>query len=90
MPWEERSALPDSIIVRTQHGKLLMRSDAAIYVLERLGGMWRVIAFPMSLVPRAVRDTVYDFIARIRHRLCARPDTVCPILPVDLRARFQP
>jgi predicted DCC family thiol-disulfide oxidoreductase YuxK len=31
----------------------------------------------------------YDFIARIRYRLFARPDDVCPILPKHLRDRFQ-
>jgi predicted DCC family thiol-disulfide oxidoreductase YuxK len=89
MTVEQRAALPDSVVVRTETGELLTRSEAALYILQRLGGMWRVIAMAMRLVPGGLRNVVYDFIARIRYRLFARPKTACPLLPPDLRARFQ-
>jgi predicted DCC family thiol-disulfide oxidoreductase YuxK len=86
---EDRSGLPDSVIVRTDQGELLTRSDAVTYTLERLGGLWRVIAFPMRLLPKRFRNSAYDFVARIRYRLFPRAQTICPILPSDLRSRFQ-
>jgi predicted DCC family thiol-disulfide oxidoreductase YuxK len=39
-------------------------------------------------VPEALRDRVYDWIAHNRRRFFARPETACPLLPQDLRARF--
>src|SRR5262249_25666758 len=86
---EQRSALPDSIVVRTENGELLVRSDAVIYTFQRLGGLWRIMAAALSLVPLAFRNRVYDFIARIRHRVFGPALTVCPVLPADLRSRFQ-
>jgi predicted DCC family thiol-disulfide oxidoreductase YuxK len=86
---ENRSGLPDSVIIRTERGELLTRSAAVIYTMERLGGLWRVIAYPLRLVPKSLRNSAYDFIARIRYRLFPRANTICPILPADLRARFR-
>ena len=86
---DQRAALPDSVVVRTEAGELLARSDAVIYVLQRLGGLWRVIAAGLLLAPRGLRNMAYTFVARIRHRLFARETTSCPLLPADLRSRFQ-
>jgi predicted DCC family thiol-disulfide oxidoreductase YuxK len=86
------SPLPDdsdSVVVRTEEGRLLRRSDAMIYVLDRLGGLWRAIAVGMRLVPRVGRDFVYDFVARRRYGWFGREATACPVLPPDLRSRFQ-
>jgi predicted DCC family thiol-disulfide oxidoreductase YuxK len=80
--------LPDSVVVRTPDGAVLTKSDAALRMLSRLGGLWRVAAIVGGLVPRSIRNVVYDFIARIRYKLFARPKEACPLLPPDLRARF--
>lgn len=80
--------LPDSIVVRTDVGTLLVKSDAALHLARRLGGFWRILATIGRLVPRSLRNRAYDFVARIRYRLFARPKEACPILPPDLRARF--
>jgi len=86
---EQRAALPDSVVVSTEAGELLARSDAVIYVLQRLGGLWRVIAAGLLLAPSGLRNAAYDFVARIRHRLFAREANACPLVPADLRSRFQ-
>lgn len=83
-----RQALPDSVIVLTRDGKLLTRSDAALYLGERVGGGWRIAAKIGKIVPRFLRDIVYDGIASIRHKLFAKPTDACPLLPPDLRKRF--
>jgi predicted DCC family thiol-disulfide oxidoreductase YuxK len=80
--------LPDSIVVRTAAGELLMRTDGVLYLMSRLGGLWRILGFVASWIPRPLRDAAYDAFARIRYRLVARPKDACPILPPDLRARF--
>jgi predicted DCC family thiol-disulfide oxidoreductase YuxK len=83
-----RATLPDTIVLRTSDGKLLVRSDAFIHILRRLGGPWTPLATALNLVPRSIRDGVYDFVARIRHRLFACPTDTCPVLPPNQRARF--
>jgi predicted DCC family thiol-disulfide oxidoreductase YuxK len=90
IPEPDRKGLPDSIIVRTSDGRLLVRSDASLYVMQRLGGVWAALAALARLVPRFLRDAVYDFVARIRLRLFAKPDDYCPLVPRELRTRFLP
>jgi predicted DCC family thiol-disulfide oxidoreductase YuxK len=87
---ERRVGLPDSVVVLTRDGELLLRSAAFLHILRRLGGGWGVLAGVLSVVPPGLRDFVYDFIARIRYRVFGRRDDLCPIVPADLRARFDP
>jgi predicted DCC family thiol-disulfide oxidoreductase YuxK len=44
----------------------------------------------MAVIPRPLRDVLYDFVARIRYRVFGRCDDLCPVVPPDLRARFDP
>jgi predicted DCC family thiol-disulfide oxidoreductase YuxK len=90
VPEAERSGLPDSLVLRTEEGALLTRSAAVLHVLRRLGGFFRLLAALGGIVPGVLRDALYDFVARVRFRLFARPDDVCPLVPRDQRARFLP
>jgi predicted DCC family thiol-disulfide oxidoreductase YuxK len=90
VPEPDRVGLPDSIVVRMSDGHLLVRSSAILYTLSRLGGFWAFLAGLGRLVPRPVRDALYDFIARVRFRLFAQPAGYCPLVPKALRARFLP
>ena len=86
---QQRTHLPDSLVLLTGDGRLLFKSAAALTVADQLGGAWRVLARLARLVPRPISDAVYDGIARIRHVLFSRPSDVCPILPPHQRARFE-
>lgn len=55
----------DSVVVVQGH-RVLVKSDAALTVLARLGGVWRLSA-AARVIPRFVRDAVYDLIARHRY-----------------------
>ena len=57
---------------------LLSRSDAALFVLRELGGIWRVAARAIQLLPPAVRDWGYRAIASNRYRIFGRYET-CPL-----------
>src|SRR5262249_26695650 len=85
---EEQAILPSSVVVRTAQGTLLIRARAVLYIMRRLGGLWRLLAAMAVFVPISFLDKLYDGVARIRHRLFQAPKTVCPILPVPLRQRF--
>jgi predicted DCC family thiol-disulfide oxidoreductase YuxK len=86
---EQRRAVGDTVVVITPEGEVLSRSDAAIHIGDRLGGGWRLVTTVLRVVPRAVRDAVYDAVARVRHRLASAPKEACPILSKPLRERFE-
>jgi predicted DCC family thiol-disulfide oxidoreductase YuxK len=44
----------------------------------------------VAAIPHPQRDAVYDFAARIRYRAFGRQDDLCPIVPPELRERFDP
>jgi predicted DCC family thiol-disulfide oxidoreductase YuxK len=87
---DRRAGLPDSIVVLTREGALLVRSNAFLHILRRLGGGWAVLASVLSVVPRRLLDVGYNVIARIRYRVFGRRDDVCPVVPAELRTRFDP
>ena len=90
VPAAERETLPDSVVVVTADGQVLTRSTAILHLLTSLGGLWRVIGAASRLVPRALRDFAYERVAAIRYRLFGLPQDACPLLPPDLRERFDP
>lgn len=85
---ELRAGLPDSLVLATEDGRLLTRSDAVLHLLGRLGGGWRVLAGLGGLVPRGLRDAAYDLVARVRYRVFGRKDDACPVIPPAQRSRF--
>jgi predicted DCC family thiol-disulfide oxidoreductase YuxK len=90
VPLERRAGLPDSIVVLTCDRALLVRSSAFLHILRRLGGGWAVLASVLGVIPRGLLDLAYNFIARIRYGVFGRSDEVCPLVPAELRARFDP
>jgi predicted DCC family thiol-disulfide oxidoreductase YuxK len=67
--------------------RLLARSDAILFVLAQLGGLWRVAALVFKLVPRPLRDFAYNAVARRRYRIFGRSEA-CMIPAPENRARF--
>jgi predicted DCC family thiol-disulfide oxidoreductase YuxK len=88
LPEAARRRLPDSLVVQTKDGQLLLRSQGLVHILRQLGGVWRLLGELLALVPRPLRDFGYDTFARIRHRLAAPPADVCPLVPPEVRRRF--
>jgi predicted DCC family thiol-disulfide oxidoreductase YuxK len=83
-----RGGLPDSFVVFDQFGRLLLRSDAVIYITTRLGGLWRVLGSILAIVPKPIRDGGYRLVGAVRHQLFAKPPQSCPVVPSELRIRF--
>jgi predicted DCC family thiol-disulfide oxidoreductase YuxK len=88
VPTERRGLLPDSLVLQTEEGALLTRSEAVVRMLLRFGGVWRLFGRLLRAVPTTMRDAAYDLVARLRHRLFARPAEACPVIPARLRDRF--
>jgi predicted DCC family thiol-disulfide oxidoreductase YuxK len=66
-------------------GRAYFKSDAAITVLSRLP-RWAWVR-PLMLVPRPVRDWLYDRVARRRYRLFGRTES-CLIPSPEIAGRF--
>jgi predicted DCC family thiol-disulfide oxidoreductase YuxK len=67
-------------------GRIFLRSDAAIEVVARFGGAWKLLRV-FSLVPRSVRDAIYSFIAQNRYRWFGRQE-VCMTPTPEIKERF--
>ena len=62
-----------------------VRSSAALAAVAHLGGIWAVAATLGRLVPRPLRDAVYDLIARRRFEIAA---PACLLPTPEERSRF--
>lgn len=72
-------AVPDSIVL-VHNKKVYVRTDAVLRIAAIIGGPWYLLA-PLWLLPRRVRNALYDLFARKRYRWfgqrqsCYLPDT---------------
>lgn len=81
----ELRALPDSVVLIDGAG-IHVRSTAALRIARALGFPWS-LAFLAIVVPRPLRDALYDAIARRRYRWFGREEA-CPVPPPDVADRF--
>lgn len=75
----------DSVIAE-KDGKLYQKSDAALEIARNMNGAWKLL-YGFKIVPRFIRDFVYDLIAKNRYRFMGKMDA-CRIPTPELRARF--
>lgn len=75
-----------STVVLSIGGNYYTKSDAALRILSRLSGVWK-LAGVFLILPKAMRDFGYDLIAKNRYRLFGQKDA-CIIPTPELRERF--
>ena len=75
----------DSIVL-LKHGKVFYKSNAALEIAKDLSGLWRALII-FKIVPRSIRDALYDFIARNRYSFFGKKEQ-CMIPTPALKARF--
>jgi len=87
LPAELRTVV---LVVRpgTVNEQTFMRSDAALRLLDHVGGFWRILSW-LRIVPRPIRDWVYDLIAQRRYRWFGKFES-CPLPPPEWQDRFLP
>jgi predicted DCC family thiol-disulfide oxidoreductase YuxK len=78
---------PDLIKEAQPDERLLPRSEAVIFVLKHLGGIWKVLGSFFELLPRLLRDWGYRVVARNRYRIFGRFET-CMLPSVRDRSKF--
>lgn len=73
-------------VVLIEEGRAHTRSDAALRIARRLRGAWRLLGV-FRVVPRSLRDAVYDRVAANRYRWFGKRE-LCEIPSPEVRARF--
>jgi predicted DCC family thiol-disulfide oxidoreductase YuxK len=66
--------------------RLLARSDAILFLLKQLGGVWQLAALG-KILPRTIRDGIYGLVARNRYRVFGKYES-CMLPEPKHRAKF--
>ncbi len=66
IPASTRAGLPDSLVVLVPDGRLLLRTEALIHLLARMGGAWRLAGRGLAWFPEPLRELAYRLVARLR------------------------
>jgi len=69
-----------------ENNKAYDRSTAALRVCRHLKGLWP-LCYGLIIVPKFIRDSIYDWIAKNRYKWFGQKDT-CMIPTPELRSRF--
>jgi predicted DCC family thiol-disulfide oxidoreductase YuxK len=77
-----------TFVLHAAGGATLVRSDASLRVLARIGGGWGKLAAALRWIPRPLRDLGYALIAAVRRALLRRPTDPCPTPDPRARTRF--
>ena len=80
---------PNSLhsVILIQGDTIYQRSDAALEIVRKLGAGWPLL-FGFKILPRFLRDAVYNLIAGNRYRLFGKKDS-CWIPTPELKSRFK-
>jgi predicted DCC family thiol-disulfide oxidoreductase YuxK len=73
-------------IILIDGDKAYQQSDAALLIAKKLSGLWPLL-FSFSVVPRFIRNAVYNWIAKNRYRLFGKKKE-CWIPTPQLKSRF--
>ncbi|MCW5924659.1 MAG: thiol-disulfide oxidoreductase DCC family protein [Saprospiraceae bacterium] len=73
-------------VVLVDGERIFTRSDAPLEIVRRLGGVWALL-FAFKIVPRPIRNAVYDWVARNRYRWFGRREE-CMLPRPEWKDRF--
>ena len=75
-----------STIILVERGRLFTKSDAALRTARYLSGAWPAL-YSFIIVPRPIRNAIYDWVARNRYQWFGKKDK-CMIPTPGLKNRF--
>ena len=73
-------------VVLVRDGRVFLRSDAVLEIARGLTFPWP-LAYALTVIPRPLRDWVYNVVAHHRYRWFGRQER-CLVPTADLRRRF--
>lgn len=75
-----------SSIVLVDHDKLYFKSTAILKAGKHLGGIYKICYF-FIVIPRPIRDLIYDYIAKNRYKWYGKKES-CMIPTPELKEKF--
>lgn len=75
----------DSVIL-LENNSVLLKSDAALRIAKQLGGIYSML-YVFIVLPKFIRNRIYDFIARNRYRWFGKQES-CMIPTPELKKLF--
>ena len=66
--------------------KLYLKSSAILQILKDMGGVWKLL-FGLIVVPRFIRDFIYDLVARNRYKVFGKKES-CMVPTPEVKERF--
>jgi predicted DCC family thiol-disulfide oxidoreductase YuxK len=77
---------PMSTFIFIRADTWFVKSTAALQMFREMGGLWKML-YIFIIIPRPIRDFLYDILAKTRYTLFGTRDS-CMIPDVDMRNRF--
>jgi predicted DCC family thiol-disulfide oxidoreductase YuxK len=81
--YQHYGAALDGTYLLLDRGRIFDKSDGYLRMAGILGGWW-TLARMFRLIPRPIRDSLYDVVARNRYGWFGKTDC-CKLIPEDLR-----
>ena len=75
-----------STVILVDKGKIYTHSDVALQVVRHLGGLWSIF-YLFVVIPRPLRDHIYNWIAKNRYHWFGKKQE-CMIPTPDIQSRF--
>lgn len=75
-----------STVILLEDDRLYTQSTAVLRILRKMSGGWPLL-YGFIVVPRPIRDFIYNLIARNRYKLFGKKDA-CMLPTPELKARF--
>ena len=75
----------DSLVL-LEKNEIFYKSTAALKIAKNLSGLWPVF-YPLIYLPKGLRDTVYDWIAKNRYHWFGKKNT-CRLPSTEEKAKF--
>ncbi|MBX3234912.1 MAG: DUF393 domain-containing protein [Nitrospiraceae bacterium] len=69
-----------------ERGQVFVKSTAALRIARQLSGCWPLLSL-FIIVPRSLRDVLYDLVARHRYRLMGKAQS-CRVPTAEEQHRF--
>lgn len=78
---------PTTVYVITPDNTVLTQSTAIIYLGYHLGGIWKVMSAVAKIIPRPLRDLIYQWISNNRYRWFGKKES-CRLPSPEERSLF--
>lgn len=73
-------------IIYIRRNTILTKSTAVLMILRDLGSLWNLFYF-LILVPKVLRDFIYDLVAKNRYKLFGKKE-FCMVPSPEIKGRF--